>query len=215
VIAIELDRALAEMLRTRYASDPKVTIVEGDVLDVNIDAIIQSEGEGDRYALVGNVPYYITTPILFQSLEPPRPARAVFLVQREVADRMIASPGTKEYGALTVNLRAFTQVEFLFSVPRGAFQPPPAVESAVVRLTPLSEPLIPPQLENRYRSFVQSAFALRRKQMRRVLRTLAGIDAARAGTLLEQAKIDPEQRPETLTPGDFATLLTLLKESGL
>ncbi len=208
VIAVELDRALAALLRERYAGEPRVTIVEADVLRADLGHLA-----GGEYALVGNVPYYITTPILFRSLQPPRPSRAVFLVQREVADRLAAPPGSKQYGALTVNLQAVARAEVLFGVSAGAFHPPPRVDSAVIRIRPRADPVIPPAQEERYRAFVQAAFGLRRKQMRRVLRTVAGVDAARADELLRAAGIQPDARPENLTPTQFATLVLALQSA--
>jgi 16S rRNA (adenine1518-N6/adenine1519-N6)-dimethyltransferase len=202
VIAVELDRALAALLRERYVGDDRVTIVERDVLETDL-----GELAGGPYALVGNVPYYITTPIIFHALERPRPSRAVFLVQREVAERMAAPPGGKEYGALTVNLQALARPEMLFTVPAGAFHPPPKVESAVVRITPLDEPVVPPELEARFRTFVQEAFALRRKQMRRVLRTITGLESDAAEQLLHAAGIAPDARPETVGVREFARLV--------
>ena len=202
LIAIELDRALAAALRERYAADPAVTIVEGDVLDVDLGALA-----GGAYVLAGNVPYYITTPIVFHALRPPRPSRAVLLVQREVADRMIAAPRSEAYGALSVNLQALARVEILFGVAAGAFHPPPTVESAVVRITPLADPVVPPPLETRFREFVQACFGLRRKQMRRVLRTVAGVDAEAAEDVLRAAGIPPSARPEELAGRDFLALL--------
>lgn len=201
VVAVELDRALAARLRERYAADDRVTVVEGDILRMPL-----GEVAGGEYALVGNVPYYITTPIVFHALERPRPSRAVFLVQREVADRMTALPGTPEYGALTVNLHALARVEMLFTVPAGAFHPPPKVQSAVVRMEPLARPLVSASFEARFRTFVQSAFALRRKQMRRVVRSITGLDAAHAEEVLREAGVEPETRPEALSPEQFAVL---------
>lgn len=209
VIAIELDRALAQLLRVRYAGDDRVSIVEGDVLRMPL-----GELAGGEYALVGNVPYYITTPIVFHALERPRPSRAVFLVQREVAERMTAAPGSAEYGALTVNLQAAARVEPLFTVPAGAFHPPPKVQSATVRIEPLAEPLIPEGLEHYFRTFVQAAFALRRKQMRRVVRSITGLDPAAAEEVLQQCSIAPDVRPEALSPAQFAALALALRERG-
>lgn len=203
LVAVEVDRQLAAILRERYAGAPHVRIVEADVLQVGLAAAAGTS----EFVVVGNVPYYITTPIIFQTLEPPRPRRAVFMVQREVADRMAAPPGDKIYGALSVNVQAFTRVESLFRVPPGAFQPPPKVESAVVRLVPRDEPLVEPHEEARFRSVVQQAFGMRRKQMRRVARSLFELDATAANEVLEAAGIDPEVRPETLAPEAFARLL--------
>ena len=202
LIAIEYDRALAEILRTRYARRSNVLIAEADVLEVSL-----GELAAGPYVLVGNVPYYITTPILFHALVPPRADRSVYLVQKEVADRLSAAPGTKEYGALTVNVAAVAKAETLFKVPAGAFSPPPKVESAVVRITPLPQPLLHQDEERPFRLLVQGAFGMRRKQMRRVLRSLYAVDASVADEVLQGASIEPEARPETLTPAQFALVL--------
>jgi 16S rRNA (adenine1518-N6/adenine1519-N6)-dimethyltransferase len=205
VIAIEIDRALAEKLSDRYRSEPSVRVVQGDVLETDLHAIA-----GPDFLLVGNVPYYITTPIVFKALEPPIPRRSVFLVQREVAERMAAKADTEAYGALSVNVAAVADVENVMSVPAGAFQPPPKVESAAVRLTPRATPLVTLESLPAFRAFVQAAFGLRRKQMLRVLRTVRGISAEEAGALLERAGIDPVARPEVLTPEAFARLFGLI-----
>jgi 16S rRNA (adenine1518-N6/adenine1519-N6)-dimethyltransferase len=202
LIAIEYDRQLAAMLRERYARRGNVLIAEADVLEVSLGALAAGP-----YVLVGNVPYYITTPILFHALAPPRADRSVYLVQREVAQRLVARPDSKEYGALTVNVAAVARAELLFGVPAGAFAPPPKVESAVVRITPLAEPLITPDEEHPFRVLVQSAFGMRRKQMRRVVRTMHSLDPARADDLLARARIDPEVRPEVLSVEQFVGLL--------
>jgi 16S rRNA (adenine1518-N6/adenine1519-N6)-dimethyltransferase len=202
VFAIEYDRALVQMLRERYESSDRITIVESDVLELKL-----GEVAGPSYLLVGNVPYYITTPIIFQGLTRPRPRRAVFLVQREVAERIAAPPGDRAYGALSVNVQAFAAPELVFRIPAGAFHPPPKVESAVLRLTPLAHEIVGPEQEENFRAFVQAAFGLRRKQMRRVLRELWSIDAAHAEEVLAAVGVEPSARPETLSPADFARLI--------
>ena len=206
LVAVEIDRDLAAHLRTRYAGRPHVEIVEADVLQTDLAALA---GGGD-YVLAGNVPYYITTPILFHALRPPRPRRAVYLVQREVADRVVAPPGGKEYGALTVNVQAVASAEVLLRVPPGAFAPPPKVDSAVIRVVPRPDPAVPPEEERRFRRFVQEAFGMRRKQMRRVVRSLASLDAEGAEAALAAAGVDPEARPETLSPETFARVVRAL-----
>ncbi len=206
VVAIEIDRALAAILRERYADRPHVEVLEADVLDVDLAAVA-----GGPYVLVGNVPYYITTPILFHALRPPPPLRSVFLVQREVAERMAAAPNTEGYGALSVNLQAVASAELILAVPPTAFRPPPKVDSAVVRVSPLDLPLVRPSETDAYRKLVQASFGLRRKQMRRVLRTVRGLDAKSAEDYLEAAGIDPDVRPETLTPEAFVRLLGVLR----
>jgi 16S rRNA (adenine1518-N6/adenine1519-N6)-dimethyltransferase len=131
----------------------------------------------------------------------------VYLVQREVAERVVAAPGSEAYGALSVNVQALAHAELLFGVSAKAFSPPPKVESAVIRIVPRETPLLRPEEEEPFRVLVQGAFGLRRKQMRRVLRTVRAWDAARADVALTAAGIDPEARPETLSPDDFLRLL--------
>ena len=205
VIGIEIDRALAEQLGKKYQDRKNVQIVQGDVLETDLHALA-----GSDFLLIGNVPYYITTPIVFKALEPPIPRRSVFLVQREVAERMAAKEDTEAYGALSVNVGAVAHVEHVLNVPAGAFQPPPKVESAVVRLTPRATPLVSRESQPAFRIFVQAAFGLRRKQMQRVLRTVRGITAEQSLALLELAGIDPTARPEVLSQETFAKLFSQL-----
>lgn len=208
LVAIEYDRALASRLRDQYADNPSVHVVEADVLAAPLAEVART----DDYLLVGNVPYYITTPILFHALQPPRARRSVFLVQKEVADRLAAAPGTRSYGALSVNVQAVATVERLFRVGAGAFHPPPRVDSAVVRVEPRPDAVIRPDEEERFRAFVQAAFGLRRKQMRRVVRSIRNATADAAESVLAAAAIDPNARPETLTPAEFAALLRAIEE---
>lgn len=213
---IELDRALAEKLRIDYAQGTvkggSVTVVENDVLKVNL-----GELGGNDYSLIGNVPYYITTPILFHSLKPPMPRQMVFMIQNEVAERAVAGPGSKIYGALSVNLQVLATVEYLFLVPPQAFIPPPGVDSAVIRLTPLPDPLVSAEEQTPFQNFVQSVFALRRKQLGRVVRTVShkpgGLTSEEAIHLLEGIGLDPEGRPESFPPESFVDLFRALRES--
>lgn len=200
--AIEIDRDLVALLRARYAGMRHVEIIEGDVLDMSLGDIA-----GNDYVLAGNVPYYITTPIIFKALERPRPAVAVYLVQREVADRLSAPPGDKQYGALSVNVQAVARVERIRTVPPSAFVPPPKVDSAVVRVVPRDDPVVAPELEDKYRRFVQAAFGLRRKQLVRILRSVASLSAERALEVIESCGLQPSVRPETLTAEEFARLV--------
>ena len=204
LVAIEYDRALAAQLRVRYALRKNVEIVAADVLTIRLPDIA-----GEKFKLIGNVPYYITTPILFQALERPRPELAVYLVQREVAERLTAAPGSGEFGALTVNVGAVADAEMLFTVPAGAFRPPPKVESAVIRVTPKRDPLVAPDQEEGFRSFVQSVFSMRRKQMQRILRSVWSLDQQGADQRLATIGIDPTARPETLSVADFARLFAV------
>ena len=205
VVAIEYDRELAALLTERYAGDARMRVVQADVLDVDL-----AEVAGGPYALIGNVPYNITTPIIFHALRRPRPSRAVFLVQREVAERMRAGPGTKDFGALSVNLQAVASVRICFGVPASAFKPAPRVESSVVEVTPLATPVVLPDQEQGFREMVQATFGMRRKQMKRVVRGLVPATKDSAEDLLTELGIDPEARPERLEVAQLAALYRLL-----
>ena len=204
LIAVEIDRALTEHLQKKYADRPNVEIVQGDVLETDLHALA-----GSDFLLIGNVPYYITTPIVFKALEAPIPRRSVFLVQREVAERMAAKEDTESYGALSVNVGAVANTEQMMSVPASSFKPPPKVESAVIRLTPRPVPLVSAESLPGFRTFVQAAFGQRRKQMQRALRTVRGMTPSEAGLVLERAGIDPAARPEVVSPEGFARLYGL------
>jgi 16S rRNA (adenine1518-N6/adenine1519-N6)-dimethyltransferase len=202
LILIEYDRALAARLRDKYADSPAIEVLEADVLTVDLGAVA-----GGPFRLVGNVPYYITTPILFHALERPRPERAVYLVQREVAERMVATPGSGAYGALSANVQALASAKLLFRVAPGAFVPPPKVDSAVVSIEPRADPVVSPEEEVGYRRFVLDAFGMRRKQLRRVIRSVWSLSVEQADVVLAQCDIDPTARPETLSPAKFAALV--------
>jgi 16S rRNA (adenine1518-N6/adenine1519-N6)-dimethyltransferase len=206
VIAVEIDRALASQLREKYRDLTTVEIVQADVLETDLHALGASD-----FLLIGNVPYYITTPIVFKALEPPIPRRSVFLVQREVAERMAAVEDTEAYGALSVNLAVVARTEQVMSVPPSAFKPPPKVDSVVVRLTPLAQPLLKSEELAAFRNFVQAAFGLRRKQMQRVLRTVRGTSPEDAAAILDEVGIERAARPEVLSPGDFVRLFERLR----
>jgi 16S rRNA (adenine1518-N6/adenine1519-N6)-dimethyltransferase len=202
--AIEVDRALAAALRERYAGRPNVEILEADVLSVDLSSLVNGP-----FVVAGNVPYYITTPILFHVLRPPYPRHAVFLVQREVAERIISPPGSKSYGALSANVQAVALPEILMNVPPGAFRPPPKIESSVVRITPRADPLIQREEVEAYRSFVQGLFGMRRKQIGNSLRSVSSLSADGAAAVLARVGIDPHSRAESLSPGQLATLMRI------
>jgi 16S rRNA (adenine1518-N6/adenine1519-N6)-dimethyltransferase len=201
LVAIEIDRDLVRQLRDRYANQRGVEIVEGDALETDWAMLA-----GGPYLLAGNLPYYITTPLLFRMLDAPRPERAVLLVQREVAARLQAAPGSRNYGALSVNVQTSSAVRVVAPVRAGAFHPKPAVDSAIVLLTPLATPLVTPDEAGPFRRFVQAVFGLRRKQLVRVVRELTGWDADKAGELVAALNLSSNARPETLTPGQFVML---------
>jgi len=208
--AIEKDPDLIASLRERF---PALTLVEADALEVRWREAA-GLGPADPFLVVGNIPYNVTSPLLDKALEPPRPARIVYLVQREVADRLGAAPGSTEYGALTVGVRAAATVQRLFTVPAGAFVPRPRVDSALIRLTPLAAPLIPDADTAGFRRFVVAIFGARRKQLVRGLRTALGLEAAAAVRALRAAGIEAEARPETLSPEAFVRLFRAVVDEG-
>ena len=208
VIAIEKDPQLVRGAR-RAALGPNVRLVEGDALDLDWHALARPSVERrvpSGYKVTGNIPYYITSPLIDKALTAPMPACVVFLVQLEVADRVASGPGSKAYGALSVGVQSVARAERLFTVKAGAFVPPPDVDSAVLRLTPLAQPLIGAGERVVHRRFVTALFGQRRKQLARSLRDVAGVERQRALQLLEDAGIEPRARAETLTPEQFVTL---------
>jgi 16S rRNA (adenine1518-N6/adenine1519-N6)-dimethyltransferase len=189
-----------------------VSIVEGDALELDWPALMESlTPPSSRFPLpvpklIGNLPYYITAPLIEKALTPPLPRLAVFLVQKEVADRLVASPGSRTYGGLSVGVQSVAQVERLFVVRAGAFHPPPKVDSAVVRLTPLAEPLVRWDARAAFRAFVSGVFGQRRKQLIRSLRDVAGVSREAAAQTLLGLGIDPSARPEVLAPRELVRL---------
>jgi len=210
VVAIEKDERLAEELRGFGIGDSGLVIVAGDALKLDWHRLIpipNPESPIPPFSVIGNIPYYITSPLLEKALTPPLPSRIVFLVQKEVADRIVAPPGSRTYGALSVGIQAVCTVEKLFVVKAGAFRPPPKVDSAVIRLTPLEHPLVPVEQGTAFRRFVVAAFGQRRKQLRNVLAKVTGRPAAAVADEIRALGFDPQSRPETLSPADFARLL--------
>ena len=158
VIAIEMDPALAEHLRERWGTEPKFQLQEGNAL--NFDWTMWGQG-----TLAGNLPYYVATAIISKYLaKPGLLTQAVFLIQKEVAERITASPGTREFGYLSVECQYLARVEYLFSVPPGAFRPPPKVDSAVIRLTPRPESLSAETAG--FLEFASTCFRQKRKTLR-------------------------------------------------
>lgn len=212
VVAIERDADLLPQLRRRV---PQVLLAEGDALELDWHALAASVATpGARWIVAGNIPYNITSPLIDKALAPPRPMRVVYLVQKEVAERVAASAGTADYGALSVGVQAVAAVERLFTVPAGAFAPPPKVDSALLRLTPLARPLVSDAEVPSFRRLVVGLFGFRRKQLLRGLRELTGWPAERAGAALAGAGIAPGLRPEALDPAAFVRLHAALVDAG-
>jgi 16S rRNA (adenine1518-N6/adenine1519-N6)-dimethyltransferase len=212
LVAIELDDDLADSLATRYRDTATVEIVHGDILEwAPPEALTDS-----AVKVVGNIPYNITSPILFRLMDwRPLPERAVIMVQKEVADRLRAETGEKAYGALTVGVRARAEVEKLFDVGRQAFRPVPNVDSSVVRLRPRPWTL-EPGAEVALRALTRAAFGMRRKQLQKILRTAPGygLAAAEAEAALREVGVRPTDRPEVLDPETFMELAAALGRRG-
>jgi 16S rRNA (adenine1518-N6/adenine1519-N6)-dimethyltransferase len=209
VTAIEIDRDLAAALREKF---PDLGLIEGDALELDWHALVDVPAED--LLVAGNIPYNITSPLIDQALRPPRPRRIVFLVQKEVADRVTARAGTSAYGALTVGVQVVARAERLFIVPAGAFHPAPRVDSAVLRLTPLEVPLVPDAGIVAFRRMVTGLFSFRRKQLARGLRELTGWPAAGVGELLDRVGVEPTARAESLSPAEFVRLFGGLVDGG-
>lgn len=214
LIAVELDDRLIPELNERYGAQPGVEIVHADVLKLELATLVDDPA---GLKVIGNIPYYITTPILFWLLDrPDRPERIVLMVQKEVADRILAPPGDRAYGALSVGVRTVAAVEYLFTVSRGAFRPVPAVDSAVIRITPLQPPPLRPEEEEDVRALTRAAFGWRRKQLQRILRDAPGygLGPGEVREIEEATGLELDARPETLSPDRFIRLAKALRAAG-
>lgn len=213
LILIELDRDLAPALVHEYADAPHVTVVQADVLDTDLRAL--AGGDMTHVKVIGNIPYNITTPIIFRLLERDvRPERIVLMIQREVADRILAQPGDSDYGALSVGVRSVARVERLFHVGRGSFRPVPGVDSSVIRIVPITPPPLSARDEEDLRELTRAAFSWRRKQLQKTLRSAPGfaLDTDAVAELERRTGIPLQQRPEQLSPDALITLARALRE---
>jgi 16S rRNA (adenine1518-N6/adenine1519-N6)-dimethyltransferase len=198
--AIELDTDLIPALQARAAAAGELHIIHADVLKVDFTALAHSHGV-PRLRIAGNLPYYISSPILFHCIEHAAAIQDMhFMLQKEVVDRMAAEPGSKVYGRLSVMLQLACRVEPLFDVPPEAFRPPPKVESAVVRLLPLPAAELHDAQPGHVYAVVKAAFGQRRKTLANALKQLLDADAIR------RADVNPKARAETLAPADFVRL---------
>ena len=206
---VELDDHLAAELADRYAGRADVRVVHADVLDVDLASLCEDPA---GLVVVGNIPYNITTPIVFKLLQRPRPRQIVLMVQDDVADRIVGPVGTKAYGALSVGVRTVADVERLFRVGRGAFRPVPGVDSAVISIRPHRPERLTSAEEERVRRLVRAAFQWRRKQLRKILRDHPdlGYPAEVAETAAAEAGVDPGWRPEQVDPERFVRLAAAL-----
>lgn len=200
VTAIELDRRLLEVLDTTLASYDNVRIIHGDVLKLDVPSIMNHK----PFKVVANLPYYITTPIIMSLLESKLPIeRLVIMVQKEVALRMVAKPGTKDYGALSVAVQYYTEPDIVLDVPPKSFLPAPAVTSSVIRCVLRDKPPVDVIDEKLFFRVVKAGFAQRRKTFSNTMKT-TGLSKDRIEELLAKANIDGQRRGETFTLQEFA-----------
>jgi 16S rRNA (adenine1518-N6/adenine1519-N6)-dimethyltransferase len=203
---IELDRDLAAQLQTQYAGDERLRVHTGDALRFDFRQLAPA---GERLRVVGNLPYNVSTPLLFHLLEQaPVVTDMHFMLQREVVSRLVAEPGGKDYGRLTVMVRLACESEKLFDVGSGAFRPAPRVTSAVVRLRVRREPAVSLTDRPAFERLVAHLFSQRRKMLRNSLR--GGLNEAD----IEGLGIDPNARPETLDLAAFAMIANALQVAG-
>jgi 16S rRNA (adenine1518-N6/adenine1519-N6)-dimethyltransferase len=206
---VELDRDVIPKLRERCAAaapGAELVVHQGDALEFDFAALAAGATgrppDRPTLRLVGNLPYNVSTPLLFHFLEQRRAIRDMtFMLQKEVVDRMAAAPDSDAYGRLSVMLAAYATVEKLFKVGPGAFKPPPKVDSAIVRVVPYATPPFPLPDPARFAAIVGRAFTMRRKTLRNALKGMVDETAMRA------AGIDPQARPETLSAEQFARLV--------
>ncbi len=196
---IEIDRDLVAALRNRFPPGSKLRVHENDALRFDFRELAKERGQ--KLRVIGNLPYNISTPLLFHLLDQADAIEDMhFMLQKEVVDRMAARTGQKAYGRLTVMLAQCCRVESLFTVGPGAFKPPPKVESAVVRVIPLEPPPLSVRDHERFARIVNQAFSQRRKTLRNAVKGLA------SEAMIEAAGLKPTVRPEQVTPEQFAQL---------
>jgi 16S rRNA (adenine1518-N6/adenine1519-N6)-dimethyltransferase len=198
--AVEIDRDAISHLRELTQDDPRLHIHSADVLKFSLSHIYANQAGEQRLRVVGNLPYNISTPLLFHLIEQRQYILDMhFMLQKEVVDRMAAAPGSEHYGRLTVMLAPWLNIQPLFDVGPGAFRPPPRVISTIVRLTPHATPL-PIDNPRHYARVVAAAFSQRRKTLRNALKQLLDADEIVA------AGVDPTLRAEVIAPAGFAAL---------
>lgn len=210
VVAFEIDGRLIPVLKETVGGYDNVSIIHQDVLKADLHAVMEQEFAGiEKVSVVANLPYYVTTPIMMKLLEEGLPfENMVVMIQKEVAERMAAAPGGKDYGSLSVAVQYYTEPEIVFTVPKTVFIPQPNVDSAVIRLKRREEPPAAVNDESRFFEVVQASFAQRRKTLSNNLmqRYFDKAEKEVLTDLLERCGIEPTRRGETLSMQEFARL---------
>lgn len=211
VLAFEIDGRLIPILEETLAPYENTKVIHNDVLKANVKEVIETEfAELDDIMVVANLPYYVTTPIIMKLLEEKLPIRGIVcMLQKEVADRIAAKPGTKEYGSLSIAVQYYTEAETVMIVPKTVFIPQPNVDSAVIRLTVRKEPIVQVQSEEFFFTVTRASFAQRRKTILNNLTSQLPDGKSKKEQILEalaEAEIEPTRRGETLSIAEFARL---------
>ena len=213
VIAVEIDKALIPILEDTLKDYDNVTIINDDILKVDINQIVMEKNKGESIKVVANLPYYITTPIIMGLFESHVPLKSItIMVQKEVADRMQVGPGTKDYGALSLAVQYYAKPEIVANVPPNCFMPRPNVGSAVIRLTRYEEPPVEVNNEKHMFSLIRASFNQRRKTLVNGLLNAGSLNVTKEEIIgaLEQMSLPLMIRGEALTLDQFATLSNLL-----
>ncbi len=213
VVSIELDERLLPVLDYTLAEYDNVKIIHGDVMKTDLHSLIKTEFPDMSVSVAANLPYYITTPVITRLLEEKLPAKnIVVMVQKEVAERLAAREGTKDYGAITVLCRYYTEPEIVTVVPASMFVPPPKVDSAVLKMKVLPEPSVKVKDEKLFFKVVKASFAQRRKTLLNCLCAAFPIPKTEMTEILTNAVGNPSRRGETLSLDEFAKISDIIFE---
>ena len=213
VVAVEIDKALIPILQDTLSAYDNVTVLNEDIMKVDVRRIVQERNQGSPIKVVANLPYYITTPIVMSLLENHVPVQSItIMVQKEVADRMQVGPGTKDYGALSLAVQYYAQPEVVAHVPANCFMPRPNVDSTVIRLTRYQKPPVEVKDEKHLFALIRASFNQRRKTLANGLANGLGISREQVTAALEEMGLSATVRGEALTLEQFADLSNLLKK---
>lgn len=219
VVAIEIDSRLIPVLEETLAAYDNIEIINQDILKTNLNQIIDEQIQAGAFSgsvrIIGNLPYYITTPIIMQIFESGVKADSVTaMMQKEVAERIEAGPGSKTYGAISVAVQYYCDVEMIAKVPKEVFIPRPKVDSAVLHFTIKKEKPIKLIDEKLFFACIKAGFGKRRKTLLNALTGLCGLEKESVKQILAEAGIDPSRRAETLDIEEFATIANLTAKRG-